>query len=102
VNERDAALAKLEASEAELAELVAAPDEASVPAPTADADPWTAADRHLVFFQGSDGYQLVERDGPPPAPGEHVRLESGTQVVARVAASPAPGQRVPCAYLIAG
>jgi hypothetical protein len=100
--ERDAALAKLQASEAQLAELVAARAEAIVPAATPDAEPWAAADRHLVFFQGPDGYELVERDGPPPPAGAHVQLESGVQVVARVAASPAPGRRVPCAYLIAG
>jgi hypothetical protein len=102
VNERDAALAKLHASEAELASLVAAREEETVRASTAGADPWAAADRHLLFFQGPEGYELVERDGPPPASGTHVQLESGTQVVARIAASPAPGPRVPCAYLIAG
>jgi hypothetical protein len=88
--QRDAALEQLRASEVEAAALSS----------TMSTDNWAAADRHLLFFQGSDGYELVECDGPPPAPGAQVRLENGVQVVARVAGSPTPGARVPCAYLV--
>jgi uncharacterized coiled-coil protein SlyX len=56
---------------------------------------WAAAERHLLFFQGADGYELVERDGPPPTPGTKV----GEHVVARVAAGAVPGE-LPCAYLV--
>jgi hypothetical protein len=56
---------------------------------------WAAAEKHLLFFQGTDGYELVERDGPPPSPGSKV----GEHVVARVAAGALPGE-LPCAYLV--
>jgi hypothetical protein len=55
-------------------------------------DPWATAGTHLLFVRSSAGYELVERDGPPPAPGE---LVDGC-TVARVAALGG----VPCAYLL--
>jgi hypothetical protein len=90
---RDAAVHELTVERSELERERAAAFELS-------ADPWAEADRHLLFFQGSDGYELVERDGPPPAPGTQVQLENGVQVVARVAGATTPGARVPCAYLL--
>jgi predicted nucleic acid-binding Zn-ribbon protein len=79
--------------EAELAEREAKAEELrAVPAGR-----WDAAELHLLFFQGSDGYELVERPGPPPAAGS---LVDG-RLVSRVDASPVPGNAVPCAYLIA-
>ncbi len=56
---------------------------------------WEDAQRHLVFFQGVEGYELLERDGPPPAEGAHV----DGQLVVRVASAPFPGSELPCAYL---
>ncbi len=56
---------------------------------------WATAEKHLLFFQGADGYELVEQDGPPPSPGTKV----GEHVVARVAAGALPGE-LPCAYLV--
>jgi hypothetical protein len=56
---------------------------------------WDAATSHLVFFQGSDGYEMHERKGPPPAAGSKV----GRQIVARIASAPFPGNALPCAYL---
>src|SRR5262249_56599905 len=50
--------ATLEQVTAELEELRSAP---SIPV-----GPWADAQKHLLFFQGPDGYELVERDGPPP------------------------------------
>ena len=109
--ERDEALARVESAQAaaddtvleikaeyeeKLAELVASLAEA-----TAAAAPWASAERHLLFFQGREGYELVERAGPPPAAGDRVDVPGGTHLVARIAASPAPGPRLPCAYLIA-
>ena len=67
----------------------------------AAADPWASAERHLLFFQGKEGYELVERAGAPPAAGDRVEVPGGSCFVARIAASPAPGPRLPCAYPIA-
>jgi hypothetical protein len=105
VRERDAAIEGFKAMGdrwvAALAERDAAIAELSSAREALDADPWAAAERHLLFFQGPDGWELVERNGPPPAPGALLGLESGMQLVARVGGSPAPGQRIPCAYLLA-
>ena len=76
---------------AELEQLQAAP------APTATpGSRWDAAESHLLFFQGADGYELVERSGPPPSEGSSV----DGQIVARVASAPIPGSALPCAYLV--
>ena len=69
-------------------------DRQAAPAP---AGRWDAAESHLVFFQGSDGYEMHERKGPPPAEGSQV----GKQIVARIASAPIPGSKLPCAYLVA-
>jgi chromosome segregation ATPase len=58
---------------------------------------WDAAQSHLVFFQGKDGYELHERSGPPPIEGSKV----GQQLVARISSAPFPGSALPCAYLVA-
>jgi hypothetical protein len=58
---------------------------------------WDDAESHLVFFQGADGYELVERSGPPPTEGSSV----GDRVVARISSAPIPGSALPCAYLVA-
>jgi hypothetical protein len=67
-----------------------------------DPDPWAGAESHLVFFQGSEGYELVELDGPPPAEGTQIELPAlPMQTVARVGRSPFRGDSIPCAYLVA-
>jgi hypothetical protein len=66
------------------------------PAASAETDPWSGAKAHLLFFQGSKGYELVEKPGPPPAPGTYV----DGHVVARVALGAVPAA-LPCAYLVA-
>jgi hypothetical protein len=76
---------------AELDELQNVP--ASEPAP---AGRWAGAESHLVFFQGADGYELVERAGPPPSEGSTV----DALTVARIAPAPIPGSALPCAYLV--
>jgi chromosome segregation ATPase len=58
---------------------------------------WDAAQSHLVFFQGKEGYELHERSGPPPIEGSKV----GQQQVARISSAPFPGSALPCAYLVA-
>ena len=47
---------------------------------------------HVVLLATSDGYRLVERPGPPPAPGE---LVEGYRVLGR-GRSPLPDDRRPC------
>jgi DNA repair exonuclease SbcCD ATPase subunit len=101
---RDAALDELQAvrvalegRDAAIADLVAKVEASSAPAP----DRWAGAERHLLFFQGADGYELVERSGPPPRDGDVVQVPGGPMTVARLASSPTPGEKLPCAYLTA-
>jgi hypothetical protein len=76
---------------AELAELRASASRA----------PWSGAAAHTVFFQGADGYELIEREGPPPPEASRVVLPGGSShVVARVGRSPFPDSVLPCAYLV--
>jgi chromosome segregation ATPase len=68
-----------------------------------EAAPWAGAESHLVFFQGSQGYELAELDGPPPAVGTQIELPAlPAQTVARIGRSPLRGDSLPCAYLLAG
>jgi chromosome segregation ATPase len=56
--------------------------------------------RHLVFVTLGAAYEIVELDGPPPATGDVIELESGRHLVVRVGSSPLAGSRLPCAYTI--
>jgi hypothetical protein len=56
--------------------------------------------KHLLFITRPSGYELAEREGDPPAPGDAVELDgAGRFVVAKVAPSPLPDDDRPCAYL---
>ena len=58
------------------------------------------ADTHLLFVSKPSGYELVERNGEPPAAGSAVELEEGARfTVAKVGPSPLPNDARPCAYL---
>ena len=59
------------------------------------------AGTHILFVSRPTGYELVERDGEPPAPGAYVDLEeNGARFeVVKVAPSPLPQDDRPCAYL---
>jgi hypothetical protein len=58
------------------------------------------ADKHLLFLSRPTGYELAEREGEPPAPGDEVELDGeGNFVVVKVAQSPLPQDDRPCAYL---
>jgi hypothetical protein len=60
-----------------------------------------ADERHLLFVSTSRGYQLVERDGPPPAAFGEVTVPGpeGLFRVVKVAASPLPNDPRVCAYV---
>jgi hypothetical protein len=58
------------------------------------------ADKHLLFVSRPTGYELAEREGEPPAPGDEIELDgAGSFVVVKVAQSPLPQDDRPCAYL---
>lgn len=57
-------------------------------------------DLHFLFAPSTDGYELFERSGPSPSPGEVVELSGGrTCRVTRVGPAPFPGAPEACAYL---
>ena len=58
--------------------------------------------KHLLFISRPTGYDLVERDGEPPAVGSEVELDEGAGarfIVSKIAPSPLPQDDRPCAYL---
>ena len=58
-----------------------------------------AVAKHLLFVWKPTGYELVEREGEPPAVGAEVELDGSRQRVSKIAPSPLPGDTRPCAYL---
>lgn len=56
-------------------------------------------ERHLLFVWKPSGYELVERDGEPPAVGSAVEVEDKQLRVTKVGVSPLPGDRRACAFL---
>ena len=55
-----------------------------------------AEGKHLLFVSKPSGYELVERDGEPPAPGAEVELEEGVRfTVVEDRPVAAPGRRAP-------
>ena len=62
--------------------------------------PCYSSGTHFLFAPSADGYELLERSGPAPAPGEVVEL-SGRRTcrVLRVGPAPFPGATEACAYL---
>jgi hypothetical protein len=57
------------------------------------------ADGHLLFVWTTQGYELREREGDPPTPGNDVEIDGAVFRVAKVAPSPLPGDARRCAYL---
>jgi hypothetical protein len=59
------------------------------------------ADQHLLFVSKPTGYELMAREGEPPAVGSNVELDGqdGSWIVSRISPSPMPGDKRPCAYL---
>jgi hypothetical protein len=59
-----------------------------------------AEGKYVLFVSKPSGYELVERDGEPPAPGAEVELEEGMRFkVSKLGPSPLPADGRPCAYL---
>ena len=56
-------------------------------------------DEHLVFVWRPSGYELLEREGEPPAVGDEVDQDGRTLLVTKVALSPLPRDTRMCAYL---
>ena len=54
---------------------------------------------HVLFVAASDGYRLLQRDGPAPDRGAALALEDGVFVVHRLGPSPLPGDRRRCAFV---
>jgi hypothetical protein len=55
---------------------------------------------HLVFIPTPERYVLLERQGPPPEPGDALDLPEGSFVVGKIGRAPFPGERRPCAFLL--
>jgi hypothetical protein len=58
------------------------------------------AGKHLLFITRPTGYELIEREGDSPAPGDAIELDGeGRFVVSKVAPSPLPDDDRTCAYV---
>ena len=60
---------------------------------------------HLVFVQLDERYELISREGPPPAPSTPLELpdvDEGMFVVAGRRSSPLPGDGRPCVFVQRG
>jgi hypothetical protein len=59
-------------------------------------------DGHVLFVSKPTGYELVSRDGDPPAIGAEVQFDDqdGRWFVTRIGPSPLPADKRRCAYLI--
>jgi hypothetical protein len=55
---------------------------------------------HVVFVPTPERYLLLERQGPPPEPGDALDLPEGSFVVGKVGRAPFPGERRACAFLL--
>jgi hypothetical protein len=55
---------------------------------------------HVVFVPTPERYLLLERQGPPPEPGDALDLPEGSFLVGKVGRAPFPGERRPCAFLL--
>jgi hypothetical protein len=55
---------------------------------------------HLVFVPTPQRYLLLEREGPPPEPGDELELTEGRFVVGKLGRAPYPGEQRPCAFLL--
>ena len=82
----------------DLYEVVVQSGRPELPAESAPAEPEARPGLVYLFPHGGE-YELREREGATPAPGETVELEGESFVVARVGRSPLPYDRRSCVYL---
>ena len=57
-----------------------------------------AAGKYLVFVTKPSGYELLEREGDPPAVGDQIEEGELRLIVTKVAPSPLPADARLCAY----
>ena len=95
---REAAERRAEAAEAaaERNELRARELEKAVEAAKPAEEP--PATRHLLFVQAGARYELLEREGAPPAEGDEVELDEVRFLVTKLGRSPFARDPRPCAY----
>jgi hypothetical protein len=91
LNEQAADLRALRATVVALSERVDRP---------AQAPPEPVAEGHVLLLSTPDGYRLVERAGPLPAPGEAVEHEGARYRVLGRGRSPLPADARPCAVAL--
>ena len=87
--------AEIERLHGEFSKLTLVADEPAQPEPEQPSS-------HLLFVPTAKRYLLVERDGPPPEPGDELELPdvAGSLMVTRVGRSPYPENGRPCAFLL--
>jgi uncharacterized protein (DUF3084 family) len=88
---------ELERQAAEIASLAGRLDAIGTSAAAART-PAAPATSHVVLTSG-DRYRLVERGGPPPAPGDDVELDEATYRCVRITISPLPADTRRCAVV---
>ena len=96
--ERDRELRQVEEVNERLREQIEGLRQRAVETPEPDSP---APASHLVFVQLDERYELISRDGPPPAPSTPLALpdiDEGTFVVAGRRTSPLPGDERPCVF----
>jgi hypothetical protein len=79
---------------------VTAPPSESESEPEPEPEP--VAPGHVLLLSTTEGYRLVERDGPPPAPGGLVAHDGRDYGVLGRGRSPLPGDRRPCVLALPG
>jgi len=116
VTDLESEVAALSGRANDVARELAALAEGSVPAPALETvtevhessrphplDAPSQSPSHLLFVPTDDGYDLVERDGPPPSVGEGVQFgDRGTWVVTKVGPSPLPFDARSCVFFSVG
>lgn len=78
------------------------PEPAPAPAPEPEPAPTIPPQAdlgHVLFVSASEGYRLLQSNGPPPDRGAAVELNGGVFLVLRVGPSPLPGDRRRCAFV---
>lgn len=55
---------------------------------------------YLLFVARPTGYELREREGEPPAPGDRLEEDAERLEVTKVGPSPLPGDDRRCAYAL--